>query len=78
MAEKQLRFKQVSVGQYNNSRTGLLSFVVIGLSEDGKVYQFKSGKWQSLEGMFGGQTQSSESNVKSMTVNPDPAGEPEF
>lgn len=48
-----LRFKQICVGQYTGAgRDARQSFIVIGLSEDGKVYQFKGGRWQNLEEMF--------------------------
>lgn len=54
-----IKFKQICVGQYTGV-SGRESFVVMGLSEEGYIYQFKSGRWQSIEEMFGSPSQSSE------------------
>lgn len=48
MAETQPKFKQICVGQYT-PKMGGQSFVVIGLSEEGQVYQFKTGRWQKID-----------------------------
>lgn len=41
------KFKQICIGQFGNS--GSNSFAVIALSEDGEVWQFRSGRWQRIE-----------------------------
>ena len=41
---QKLKMKQIAVGQFTSGAQRLLSFVVVGLSEDGDVYQHRFGK----------------------------------
>lgn len=56
------KFKQICVGQYTRTagRDNGMSYVVIGLTEEGAVYQFKSGRWQPIEEGYGARKQEPE------------------
>lgn len=46
-SNKELKFKQICVGQFSGGSG--MSFAVIGLSEEGEVWQFRTGRWQRLD-----------------------------
>jgi hypothetical protein len=46
MANDNLRFKQIAVGQWDGGSG--LTYNIIGLSEDGKVYKHTRYGWQNM------------------------------
>jgi hypothetical protein len=52
-AKKRLRFTQIATGGYEAN--GVLTYSTVGLTDDGRVFQWKYGVgWLELDGYSGG------------------------